>query len=107
MNYGYTMINESLAIAPITCEVGWEVCGVDGNMLHLTRDGDERRIELPFYDEGGCEVVTYRVDTGEAFEDVHMLIPHEQGQMVCDVTADWSKGQLFAIARLSQPHTAR
>lgn len=107
MNYGYTMISATLAVAPISCEDGWEVCGVDGNMLHLARDDQERRIELPFYDEGGCEVATYRVDTGEAYEDVHMLIPYERGTMVCSVTADWSKGQLFAIARVGQPSSQR
>lgn len=107
MIYGYTMISESLAIAPVVCDNGWDVCGIDGNMLHLIKNDEERRIELPFYDGGGCEVESYRVDCGDDYTDVHMLIPHERGRMVCRVSADWSKGQLFAVARVGLPDSQR
>lgn len=107
LNYGYTMVSADTAIAPIMCEPGWEFCGIDGNMVHVT-DGDaEARIEIPFFDNAGCEVHEFRLDVGDTLETIHMLVPTQRGTRVCQVTIAVDKGQMFAVAKIRAPDAYR
>lgn len=103
MHYAYTMINPELAICPIVAENDWQIAGIDGNMLHLSRDDAEKRVELPFYDGSRVSVEPFSVSTETGDATVYMLIGNDYGHHVCEVSAAWSRGQLFAIAHVVDP----